>query len=99
MDLTDAALLLGAGLAAGGVNAVAGGGSLITFPALIATGLAPVPANVTNSIAVVPGYLASVVGSRTDLADLAADSGRRLLLALIPTSVVGSATGCAILLA
>ena len=57
-------LLLAAGLAAGTVNALAGGGSLITFPTLIALGLPPVPANVTNSVAVSPGYVASVVGSR-----------------------------------
>ncbi|PZM91698.1 MAG: sulfite exporter TauE/SafE family protein, partial [Actinobacteria bacterium] len=48
MEITEAGLLLAAGLAAGTVNAVAGGGSLITFPALIAIGVPPVPANVTN---------------------------------------------------
>ncbi|MDI5939449.1 sulfite exporter TauE/SafE family protein, partial [Micromonospora sp. DH15] len=52
MELSDAALLVTAGLAAGTVNAVAGGGSLITFPAMIAAGLPPVPANVSNSVAV-----------------------------------------------
>lgn len=98
MDIIDVALLLGAGLGAGTVNAIAGGGSLITFPALVATGLAPVPANVTNSVAVFPGYLASVVGSRADLAALAADR-RRSLLALIPTAVSGTVLGCALLLA
>jgi uncharacterized membrane protein YfcA len=98
MDITGIALLLGAGLAAGTVNAIAGGGSLITFPALVATGLAPVPANVTNSVAVFPGYAASVVGSRTDLAELAADR-RRLLLSLIPTAALSTGIGCALLLA
>jgi uncharacterized membrane protein YfcA len=92
MDLSDALLLLGAGLGAGAVNAAAGGGSLITFPALIAVGIAPVPANVSNSIAVCPGYLASVVGSRWDL------PARRRLLPLIPTTVLGTAAGCALLL-
>ena len=93
MDLSDAALLAAAGLAAGGVNAVAGGGSLVTFPALVAVGLPPVAANVTNSIAVSPGYLASIVGSR---ADLAGQRGR--VLRLLPAAMVGSATGCALLL-
>jgi len=97
--LGDALFLLAAGLAAGTVNAVAGGGSLITFPALVAVGLAPVPANVTNSIAVSPGYVASVVGSRADLAALAAVRGRRALLGLLPTAIVGTAIGCAVLLA
>lgn len=98
MNLSDAVLLLAAGLAAGTVNAVAGGGSLITFPALLTVGLAPVPANVTNSVAVCPGYFASVAGSRTDLAELAAKRGWRTLVALLPTAVVGTAVGCALLL-
>lgn len=99
MNLVDIALLSGAGLAAGTVNAIAGGGSLITFPALIATGLSPVAANVTNSVSVFPGYAASVYGSRSDLADLARDSSRRLLLSVLPTSVVAAALGCLLLLA
>ena len=73
---------------AGGVNALAGGGSLITFPSLIATGLPSVEANVTNSVSVFPGYVASVVGSRADLAGQA----RRLRL-IVPASVVGGAAG------
>ncbi|MBO4209108.1 sulfite exporter TauE/SafE family protein [Micromonospora echinofusca] len=93
MDLTDAALLVGAGLAAGTVNAVAGGGSLITFPALIAIGLPPVSANVSNSVAVCPGYLASVAGSRKDLPD------RRTLAKLVPTAALGVVAGCVLLLA
>src|SRR5688572_25645807 len=97
MDVTDTALLAVAGLAAGTVNAIAGGGSLITFPALVATGLGPVAANVTNSVAVFPGYAASVAGSRTDLAALARDHPGRLW-ALVPTAVAGSLAGCALLL-
>jgi len=93
MDLGDVLVLLAAGLAAGTVNAVAGGGSLITFPTLIAIGLPPVAANVTNSIAVSPGYVASVVGSRRDLAG---QGGR--VRTLLPTAAVGSAAGCALLL-
>ncbi|MEH0986355.1 sulfite exporter TauE/SafE family protein [Micromonospora sp. CPCC 205556] len=93
MDLSDAALLLAAGLAAGTVNAVAGGGSLITFPALIAVGLPPVPANVTNSVSVCPGYLASVAGSRADLPPA------RRLATLVPTTIVGTVLGCLLLLA
>ncbi len=99
IDLTDAIFLLAAGLAAGAVNAVAGGGSLITFPTLIAVGLAPVPANVTNSIAVSPGYVASVYGSRTDLAALVATRGRATVVGLLPTAVVGAVVGCVLLLA
>lgn len=95
MRPVDAAVLAAAGLAAGTVNAVAGGGSLITFPTLVAVGLDPVAANVTNSVAVTPGYLTSVYGSRADLADLAA---RRNLFPYLPTAVAGSGIGCALLL-
>jgi uncharacterized membrane protein YfcA len=98
MDLLNALGLVAAGLAAGTVNAVAGGGSLITFPALLAVGLGTIPANVTNSLSVAPGYLASVYGSRPDLADLAAQRGRRPLYELIPSAVVGTVIGCELLL-
>ncbi|WP_319462453.1 sulfite exporter TauE/SafE family protein [Micromonospora sp. RTP1Z1] len=93
MDLSDAALLLAAGLAAGTVNAVAGGGSLITFPALIAVGLPPVPANVTNSVSVFPGYVASVAGSRADLPPA------RRMARLVHTTIAGTVVGCLLLLA
>ncbi|HKT06094.1 MAG TPA: sulfite exporter TauE/SafE family protein [Rugosimonospora sp.] len=97
MTLSHIVLLLVAGLGAGTVNAVAGGGSLITFPALLAVGLPPKPANFTNSVAVCPGYLASVYGSRTDLRDLAGRGGRRPLLALFPTTVAGTLLGAILL--
>jgi uncharacterized protein len=98
MAISHIVLLLVAGLAAGTVNAIAGGGSLITFPALIATGLGQVAANVTNSVAVSPGYCASVYGSRADLRALAEVRGRRALYALIPTTIAGTAVGCTLLL-
>ncbi|MEV4637437.1 sulfite exporter TauE/SafE family protein [Actinoplanes sp. NPDC049548] len=93
MDVGHVLLLVVAGVAAGIVNAVAGGGSLITFPSLIGVGLPTVDANVTNSVSVFPGYVSSVVGSRADLRG----QGRRLA-AIVPTSVVGSVGGCALLL-
>jgi uncharacterized membrane protein YfcA len=99
MSVFDACVLLLAGFAASAVNAVAGGGSLITFPTLVAIGLPPISANVTNTMAVSPGYVASVFGSRTDLTDLARRRGRRWLLALLPTAVVGTAIGTTLLLA
>jgi uncharacterized protein len=94
MDTADVVLLLGAGFLAGAVNAVAGGGSLITFPSLLVTGLPPVAANVTNSIAVCPGYLASVAGSWPDLA-----GQKRRAATLLPAAMLGSVTGAALLLA
>jgi hypothetical protein len=98
MTLSHVLLLLLAGLDAGTVNAIAGGGSLITFPALLAIGLPAKSANVTNSIAVFPGYVAAFYGSRTDLRDLADRRGRRSLWALAPTAIAGTALGCALLL-
>jgi uncharacterized membrane protein YfcA len=94
MDLSHVLLLVVAGVAAGGVNAIAGGGSLITFPSLIATGLPSVDANVTNSVSVFPGYVSSVAGSRVDLAG---QGGR--VRAVLPVAVIGSVAGCALLLA
>lgn len=93
MRLTEAALLLAAGSAAGMVNAIAGGGSLITFPGLLAIGIPPVAANVSNALSVAPGYAASVAGSR---ADLAGQAGR--LARVVPTAVLGALGGCALLL-
>jgi uncharacterized membrane protein YfcA len=89
----DAALLGGAGFLAGTVNAVAGGGSLISFPALLAAGYATVPANVTNSIAVLPGYLGGTVGYRRELEG---QRGRARRLGAV--SVLGAAAGAGLLL-
>jgi uncharacterized membrane protein YfcA len=58
----------GAGLVAGAVNALAGGGTLISFPVLVGLGLPAVGANVTNTVALVPGYLAGSWAQRGDLA-------------------------------
>jgi hypothetical protein len=68
MHAADAALLTAAGLTTGAINAVAGGGSLVSFPALLATGLSPLSANVTNLVATLPGYLSAAAMSRDDLA-------------------------------
>jgi len=57
----------GAALLAGVVNAVAGGGTLISFPALVGLGVGAVPANVTNTVSLVPGYLAASWAQREDL--------------------------------
>ena len=86
-------LLLVAGLLAGAVNAVAGGGSLIVFPALLAVGFPPLAANVTNSVAQWPGYLGASVGQRADLV-----GQRDRTLSASVAGVLGSAVGCALLL-
>jgi uncharacterized membrane protein YfcA len=84
-----AALLTVAGFLAGAINAAAGGGSLVTFPALIAVGYPPLLANVTNNIAVVPGYVAGVWGYRERLRR---GQGRRIV-PLAAVSALGSITG------
>ncbi|MGI8439540.1 MAG: TSUP family transporter, partial [Thermoleophilaceae bacterium] len=60
-------LLVVAGFLAGAVNAVAGGGSLISFPALLAVGYPGITANVTNQVAVLPGYVGGSVAYREEL--------------------------------
>jgi uncharacterized membrane protein YfcA len=82
-----------AGLACGAVNALAGGGSLILFPALIAAGLPPRVANMTNSIATWPGYLGSTFGFREELR-----SQQHRLPRLAAATLAGSVVGCVLLL-
>ena len=93
MTPETAALLAGAGLLAGGVNALAGGGSLISFPALLAAGYPPVTANVTNTVALFPGYAGSVAGGRPELKGQRERAG-----SLVVVSVVGAALGSVLLL-
>jgi uncharacterized membrane protein YfcA len=83
-----AALLVAAGFAAGAVNAVAGGGSLISFPALLAAGYPSVTANVTNAVAVLPGYLGGSLAYRDELR-----GQRSRVLALAATSAAGAVLG------
>ena len=64
---TQLALLAVAGLVSGMVNALAGGGSLLLFPALLAVGFPPLAANVTNSVIQCPGYVGLALGSRREL--------------------------------
>lgn len=92
MDFSQALLLVAAGTITGAVNAVAGGGSLLTFPALLSVGLPPVQASVTNSVSVAFGYVGGVAGTRKDLA------GQSVLKQLVPAAVLGALTGCFLLL-
>lgn len=67
MDLHHAVLVAAAGWAAGVINTIAGAGSLLTFPALLAAGLPPLAANVSNCIGVVPGSVSGAYGLRAEL--------------------------------
>jgi hypothetical protein len=67
LDALDQLVAGGAAVLAGGVNALAGGGTLISFPALVAIGVPAVASNVTNTVSLVPGYLAGSWAQRDDL--------------------------------
>ena len=73
MSILDVVLVGLAAVAGGAVNALAGGGTLITFPMLTAIGIPPVAANITNTVALCPGYLG---GTYAQLKICAAMSGR-----------------------
>ena len=78
MDFLAASpLLAAAAFAAGVLNAIAGGGSFLTFPALVFTGVPPIVANATSALAVSPGYLGSTLGFRPELRALPARRLRR----------------------
>jgi uncharacterized membrane protein YfcA len=88
------ALLIGlAGLAAGTINTVVGSGTLITFPTLLALGVPPVTANVSNNIGLVPGSLSGAIGYRRELR-----GQRRRVLRLAVGSVIGAVVGAVLLL-
>jgi uncharacterized membrane protein YfcA len=86
-------VIVGAAFAAGMVNSVAGGGTLISFPALVWTGRDPLLANATNTIALWPGSLAALWGYRREVA-----GSRRYALWLMGPSLLGGITGAVLLL-
>lgn len=86
-------LVVLAAMAAGAVNALAGGGTLITFPMLMAVGLPAVAANVTNTVALCPGYFGATLAQSNDLKD----QKKRLKL-VIPAGIVGGIIGGILLL-
>ena len=93
LEPAQVVLLAGAALVAGAVNAVAGGGSLISFPALLAVGYPALTANVTNSVALTPGYFGGTLGYRREL------TGQRgRILALGAISAAGAVVGAVLLL-
>ena len=80
MDAATLVLLFAGGCVAGGVSAVAGGGSFLTFPILIAAGLPPLVANITNWIALMPGNFMALAAYRAELADMRRDVRADLLV-------------------
>lgn len=88
ISVLDLILLFLAAIGAGSFNALAGGGSIFTFPVLVAVGVPPVTANVTNTIALCPGYVGGVLAQRKDLTN---QEGR--MLALLPVTILGGVLG------
>jgi uncharacterized membrane protein YfcA len=80
-------------VAAGLINALAGGGSLITFPTLMAVGIPPVMANVTNTVALCPGYLGATLAQKKDL-----HGQQKRIRLLLPSAVIGGIIGGILLL-
>ena len=94
MGIAEALAILAAAIGAGAINAVVGSGSLITFPTLLAFGLPPVVANVSNNTGLVPGNVSGVYGYRAELA-----GQRARLTRLGLASLAGGLTGAIALLA
>lgn len=94
MDFSHPVFLFVAALLAGLLNSVAGGGSFISFPALLFSGIAPIAANATNTAAVWPGTVASTVAYRKEFTP----EVRRMLPALLITGVLGGIIGAHVLL-
>ena len=93
LSALDYLLSAGAGLIAAVVNSIAGGGSLVLYPALVALGIPTVDANVTNSVALWPGYAGNVLG----LGSVVRDNAGAIRRLAIP-SCVGAVAGCVLLL-
>lgn len=93
MSLPEVLLILAPGFAAGGMNALAGGGTFFSFPALLAIGLPPVTANATNAVALWPASLAGAWAARPSLRGLGS-----YLTPLLLVGLVGGAAGGLLLL-
>lgn len=92
--MIDLLILVAAAFGAGVLNTIAGGGTFLTFPALVMVGVPPVAANATSAVAVFPGYLAGAVGFREELASY----NRARLLRLSLVALAGAAVGSGLLL-
>ena len=88
--MLDSIILATAAFLAGILNSIAGGGTFLTFPALVYIGIPPVAANATSAVAVFPGYLGGVAGFRKELRELDPDALVRLVLLSLAGGLAGS---------
>src|SRR5262245_5160816 len=93
MTWYEALFVLVAGMGAGTINAVVGSGTLLTFPALLAVGIPPVLANVSNTVGLAPCTAAGAIGYRREL-----EGQRGRMLRLMPASLIGAIIGAILLL-
>ena len=93
MSIWEALAVCAAGIAAGGINTIVGSGTLITFPVLLAVGLPPVTANVSNSLGIVPGSVSGAIGYRRELR-----GQRARVLRLSAAAFVGALAGAILLI-
>ncbi|MGI5257059.1 sulfite exporter TauE/SafE family protein [Streptomyces angustmyceticus] len=94
MSIGEAVAILAAGIGAGTINTVVGSGTLITFPVLLAFGLPPVTANVSNTLGLVPGSISGAIGYRRELA-----GQRGRILRFSASALIGGLGGAVLLLA
>ncbi|RPK74333.1 hypothetical protein EES45_27625 [Streptomyces sp. ADI97-07] len=94
MSIWEILAVFAAGVGAGTINTIVGSGTLITFPVLLATGLPPVTATVSNALGLSPGSISGAIGYRKELA-----GQRRRILKLSVGALVGGLTGATLLLA
>ncbi|MFQ6195704.1 sulfite exporter TauE/SafE family protein [Streptomyces sp. NPDC000405] len=94
LSIWEALAVLAAGVGAGTINAIVGSGTLFTFPVLLATGLSPVTANVSNTIGLVTGNISGAVGYRRELR-----GQRARVIRFGITALIGGLTGAVLLLA
>jgi len=92
--MIDLIVLCAAAFLAGALNAIAGGGSFLTFPALVFAGVPPIAANATSAVAVFPGYASGALGFLSELRSF----DRRVLIRMVGLSVVGGVSGSILLL-
>lgn len=93
MDVAHGAAILAAGVVAGAVNTVVGAGTLITFPLLVALGVSPITANVSNTVGLVPAAVTGASGYRREL-----EEQWRAVVGMAVISAVGGVAGAALLL-
>ncbi len=93
MGTLDFIFIAAAAFIAGTINAVSGGGSLVSFPILVATGLTPKVANVTNTVGLVPGLVGGAVGYRNEISRQPGN-----VRTILPPTILGSIVGSTILL-